>query len=353
MASSTKIEWADCTWNPIVGCSVVSPACTNCYAMRMAARLEAMGVEHYRGMTQPSKAGPVWTGKVAPAPDSILTAPLRWKKPRRIFVNSMGDLFHESVSYSRIDLVFAIIATAQQHTFLILTKRADRMRRYMTDRFDTECGSDNICEVCEDLGLPMDWPQDLPNCWLGVTAEDQQRANERIPDLLATPAAVRFISAEPLLGAINLSTIDLPGGEYEIAPLGWSHLGRGENTDQRLDLVICGGETGPNARPMHPDWARKLRDDCAAAGTPFFFKGWGEWETAIDRDLDDPDWRQDYTHVHADGGTHRWASHCWLNLDGGRGFHGERFHVMRRVGKKHSGRLLDGREWNGMPEVRG
>ena len=277
MAANTSIEWTDATWNPIVGCSVVSPGCTNCYAMKMAARIERCGTApHYAGTTHASKAGAVWTGRVSLAPAHILTHPLRWNRARKIFVNSMGDLFHESVPDEWIDRVFAVMALAPQHTFQVLTKRSKRQREYMTPARATAVGMealgltfeayarDHRSMVGDGVMLEGDichlkvWP--LPNVWLGVSVEDQARADERIPDLLATPAAVRFVSAEPLLGPVDLTW--LKPTINALSPI----------NHPSLDWVIAGGESGPAARPMHPDWVRALRDQCAAAGTAFFYK---------------------------------------------------------------------------------
>lgn len=399
MGDRSAIEWTDASWNPIVGCSVVSPGCTNCYAMKMAARIERMQPgSHYAGTFQPSKAGPVWTGKVALAPEHILTQPLRWRRPRRIFVNSMGDLFHESVPDEWIDRVFAVMALTPQHTFQVLTKRSARMRAYCSDPETPRRIYQIVCDMVlldqlrvvlmatgvDERFAPSGprvylgvWP--LPNVWKGVSTEDQRRADERVPDLLATPAAIRFVSAEPLLGPIRFDRIeqdvdtfeDCGGhpdphwppdthdwtwlnaltGHYEAEARAPDGRRRGDIDvglrwlGGKLDLVIAGGENGP--RPMHPDWARSLRDQCAAAGVPFFFKQWGSWEVAVDRERDDPDWRLGYGREFADSGDTK-----WLNLAGGCGFHGERFHVMRRVGKTRAGRLLDGVEHNAMPEVR-
>lgn len=276
MAGKSEIEWTDATWNPIVGCSIVSPGCTNCYAMRMAARLERMGIPHYVGLTQCSKAGAVWTGKVVPAPDKILWAPLGWKKPKRIFVNSMGDLFHEAIPDEWIDRVFAVMALCPQHTFQLLTKRAERMRKYMTNP-DLE---DRLTELWREGNPDREtWNILLPlrNCWLGVSAERQQEADERIPLLLKTPAAVRFISAEPLLGPVDLMM--LRSGDRVIDCLqgcfGRS-IGDGEFEGARLcpslDWVIAGGESGPSARPMAKVWAESLRDQCRLGDVPFFLK---------------------------------------------------------------------------------
>ncbi len=364
--TKSAIEWTDDVWNPVVGCSIVSPGCTNCYAMRMAARLDRMGVEHYRGLTQPSKAGPVWTGKVALAPESVLLAPMRWRAPRKVFVNSMGDLFHESVPDEWIDRIFAVMALAPRHTFQVLTKRSKRMRTWCADsrtafrvarrivdfRLATEraaveaVAADRwpVKPLGDDPDMPDNitlhrWP--LPNVWLGVSAEDQTRADERVPDLLATPAALRFVSAEPLLGAIDFFKI--MARWQDATPYSQrQHIGLGR---QLIDWVIVGGESGPRARPMHPDWARGIRDQCKRAGTAFFFKQWGAWAPFIDRDNDDLDWRRDYSVANTQDDFQI------LNLAGGTGFHGERVHLMKRAGKTANGRLLDGREWNDWPDI--
>jgi protein gp37 len=313
----TGISWTDKTWNPVVGCSVVSPACTNCYAMVMAARIERMsgGKTHYAGTTKTANGKPVWTGKLVMAPDHILTAPLRWKRPRRVFVNSMSDLFHDDMPEEWIDRVFAVMALSPQHTFQVLTKRPERMRAYMLERWQgtpertislgrgetlhVPAGGETgrrlrIEEACEPLleefGLvdtqndalwtedgrckAMQWNWPLPNVWLGVTAEDQTRADQRIPHLLETPAAVRFVSAEPLLTRLTFrwakweSWHDAAGKPRTI-----NHL----DGLRRLDWIIVGGESGPGARPMHPDWVREIRDQCAEAGVAFHFKQWGDW----------------------------------------------------------------------------
>lgn len=391
MGTHTGIEWTQATWNPIVGCSVVSPGCTNCYAMTMAARLEAMGtLKQYAGTTRRTKAGPVWTGKLALAPEATLLAPLRRRKPTTYFVNSMGDLFHEDIPDEWIDRVFAVMALAPQHTFQILTKRSARMRAYFAEtwqlpargaiRIDdtltvparparTEDRWEQINSAIDAItmdplfeqdrfwtpegsviGRPV-WPrQPLPNVWLGISAEDQRRADERIPDLLATPAAIRFVSAEPLLGPIDFRDITVPQqvGTWQLNALECD-CPDDEDTDlagATLDWIIVGGESGKGARPMHPDWARSIRDQCAAAGTAFFFKQWSAWAPLIDRERDDPDWRKDYSYRFADNDQTR-----WLNLAGGRGFHGERFHVMGRASKAKAGRLLDGVTHDGMPEA--
>ena len=288
----TKIEWvknADGsqgkTWNPIVGCSIVSPGCTNCYAMDIAAKRLDPRVPHYAGTTKRVNGHAVWTGKVALAPDRILTEPLRRRKPTTYFVNSMGDLFHESVPDEWIDKVFAVMALAPQHTFMVLTKRSARMHAYMTKNTQAGWMTGHACGRIGDAiermrvdnrpvgptphGEPGSrwWP--LPNVMLGVTAEDQQRADERIPDLLATPAAKRFVSVEPMLGQVDLASIK---NEWSALDDGCDDGVRAQPT---LDWVICGGESGHDARPMNPDWARLLRDQCGAGGVPFFMKQMG------------------------------------------------------------------------------
>lgn len=326
----TGIEWTEQTWNPIVGCSILSPGCTNCYAMKMAARIEAMGNQpRYAGTTKKVNGNAVWTGKLALAPDSAFLAPLRRRKPTTYFVNSMGDLFHEDCPDEWIDRVFAVMALSPQHTFQVLTKRAARMRQWFEgDRADrVGLAMLSIVDRIPHGHRRVPWP--LANVWLGVSTERQREADERIPLLLQTPAVVRFISAEPLLGEIHMR---------------WATWNIGIEPARFLDWVIVGGESGPDARPMHPDWARTLRVECEVAQVPFFFKQWGNWHPEIDRDCDDPDWRQPYT---------KFSEPCFqiLNLAGGRGFHGDRVHVMRNCSKKSAGRLLDGVEHNGMPEL--
>jgi protein gp37 len=367
MGDKTSIQWTDSTWNPIVGCSIISPACTNCYAMAMAARIERMNPElaHYCGVRHEVKGKPVWTGKVNLAPENKLLKPLRWKKPQRVFVNSMSDLFHESVPDEWIDRVFAIMALAPQHMFQVLTKRPKRMREYFSGDHWSDGG---VAQRVRDAAIAF-WDQEwiakkhgsgvtqwpLPHVWLGVTAEDQLRADERIPDLLATSAAVRFVSYEPALGPIDwkrwLPTrrpARRPNGEPFLAShffktrcehCGWVGSSElcgidsfGDDSDvfcpacaksicaddlPRLDWVICGGESGPNARPRNPAWARSLRDQCAAAGVAYFDKQHGEYVPVTDGMKTD--------HVFPTGD------------------------VVRRVGKSRADRLLDGREHSEFP----
>jgi protein gp37 len=223
--AESSIEWTDATWNPVAGCTVISPGCTNCYAMRMAARLDAMGVAKYKSLTRKSGSRAVWTGAIR-LDESALRAPLAWYKPRMIFVNSMSDLFHEKVPADFIESVWAIMARAQQHTFQVLTKRAERM-----------------AEIT--MSLPL-----LPNVWLGASVESADYF-WRLDALRRTHATVRFASFEPLLGSVRHA--DLTG-------IGWA---------------IVGGESGPRARPMNATWVQELREACRQAGTAFFFKQWG------------------------------------------------------------------------------
>jgi protein gp37 len=249
MAETSAIEWTDATWNPIVGCSLVSPACTNCYAMAMAARIERMKPDsHYAGTTKVANGKPVWTGELKRAPNAILRRPLAWKRPRKIFVNSMSDLFHERVPVDLIDDIFAVMALAPQHTFQILTKRPARMREYLTDP-ETPNHLESLLTIIDNPGATsLTWP--LPNVWLGVTAEDQKRADERRDDFksLAEFGWTTFVSYEPALGPVDW--------------MGWEFVRQ----------IIFGDESGPNSRPPHPQWARDTRDFCDDAGVAFFMK---------------------------------------------------------------------------------
>ncbi|HDZ74345.1 MAG TPA: phage Gp37/Gp68 family protein [Aurantimonas coralicida] len=263
MAENSKIEWTDATWNPVVGCSVVSPGCTNCYAMRMAGtRLKT--TKPYSGLTQDTKAGPVWTGAVRFL-EERLTQPLKWRKPRRVFVNSMGDLFHEDVPDDWIDKVFAVMAASPRHTFQVLTKRPERMREHVLrlsrtiNPLEAEARAFGHTFNFEGHSL-LRWP--IPNIWLGTSVEDQRRADERMPHLLNAPAAVRFLSCEPLLGPIDLREVSTAG----------VGAAAGNKMADCLHWVIAGGESGPRARGMDPAWPRSIRDQCREAGVPFFMK---------------------------------------------------------------------------------
>jgi protein gp37 len=353
MSGQSNIEWTDATWNPIVGCSIKSPGCINCYAQKMAHRLSHNpATPHYRGTTKMTKTGPVFSGLILEASEKTLLAPLRWKKPRRIFVNSMGDLFHESIPDEWIDKVFAVMALCPQHQFQVLTKRAERMRDYFA-RHDTQgrvlhsaCFDHKKDEALIAFAkwnirgyLDIPWP--LPNVWLGISAERQQEADERIPHLLQTPAAIRFVSCEPLLGPINLKRISVAGHGWQDVLEGWRDCTDYPGRENVLDWVIAGGESGPGARPMHPDWACSLQRQCAHADVPFFFKQWGAW-AAIEVDASDPHGTYETRLVDPDG--RHIASADVASCD-----FSSRSRYVYRLGKKRAGRLLDGIEHNGFP----
>ena len=227
MAENSPIEWTDATWNPVAGCSLASAGCTNCYAMRMAARLEAMGVEKYAGLTRKSGGRAKWTGKVR-CDEAALSIPMKWRRSRRVFVNSMSDLFHEDVPEEFILKVWSVMKATPRHDYQLLTKRPDRMRELLArPEFDV-----------------------LPNAWLGTSVESQDVAY-RIDDLRATPGAIRFISFEPLIGPID---------NVDLTDIAWA---------------IVGGESGPQARPMDEGWVLRIKQLCRAHGAAFFFKQWG------------------------------------------------------------------------------
>ena len=271
----TAIEWSDATWNPTVGCSRVSPGCENCYAERVAHR--GLRPEH-AGLTVMGARGPRWNGTVRCLPGR-LEQPLHWQKPRRVFVDSMSDLFHEDVPDDFIDRVFAVMALSMTlgHQFQILTKRAERMRRYVgaadvAERVACEMptfGRPSVRPERVPRHLQPRWP--LPNVWLGVSVEDQQRADDRIPLLLATPAAVRFVSAEPLLGPLELH----PAWLSSDAPC--AVCSEIECSHVPLHWIIVGGESGPGARPCEVGWLRSIVAQCTAAGVPCFVKQMGRW----------------------------------------------------------------------------
>lgn len=227
MAENSPIEWTDATWNPVAGCSVASAGCTNCYAMRMAARLEAMGVAKYEGLTRKSGGRAKWTGAVR-CDDAALDVPHRWRKSRKVFVNSMSDLFHADVPVEFIHKVWTVMAETPRHEYQLLTKRPDRMRQV----------------------LSQDGFKVLPNVWLGTSVEDSAVV-DRIEHLRATPAAIRFISFEPLIGPVY---------EANLEGIAWA---------------IVGGESGPAARPMNEDWVWAIERLCRHHDTAFFFKQWG------------------------------------------------------------------------------
>lgn len=227
--SETTIEWTDSTWNPVAGCSVISAGCTNCYAMQMARRLEAMGVEKYKGLTRKSGSRTIWNG-IVHEDYASLSIPLRWKKPRKVFVNSMSDLFHPSVSTEFIAKVWSVMEQTPRHSYQILTKRPDRIAKL-------------------SISGSLDR---LSNVWLGTSVEDES-AVHRINELRDVPAAIRFISFEPLIG---------PVGPIDLTGIRWA---------------IVGGESGPNARPIREEWIDEIHNICKDYETAFFFKQWGAW----------------------------------------------------------------------------
>jgi protein gp37 len=225
MGLASSIEWTEATWNPIAGCTVLSPGCTNCYAMRMAHRLALMGQDKYRATTRISGGRAKWTGKIV-LDERSLVLPRTWAKGRLVFVNSMSDLFHDAVPLDFIQRIFGVMEETPQHTYQILTKRAERLSK---------------------LSAKLRWPR---NVWMGVSVESQNYWS-RVEHLRHTGARVRFLSLEPLLGPISTLELD------------------------NIQWVIAGGESGPNARPMLPDWVRSIRDACIAQGVAFHFKQWG------------------------------------------------------------------------------
>ena len=339
--SKSKIEWTDRTWNPVRGCSRVSEGCRNCYAERIAARFSAGQKEDptncdpplceldpplsdktlgiFEGFAIRTPSGPRWTGKVELI-ESKLTEPLHWKKPQRVFVNSMSDLFHEALPDDAIGRVFAVMALCPHITFQILTKRPERMLKFFAvdaaERVERILNRDYGCTMWT-FKPKGDWP--LSNVWLGCSVEDQATADARIPLLLQTPAAIRFVSYEPALGPISFH--------------GWIPFTRAAKEDSRLDWIIAGGESGPGARPAHPDWFRRVRDQCQVSGVPFFFKQRGNWTwdntEAQNKIRLTVNGRNGQDLANADDGGDVWMSN---------------------VGKKKAGALLDGREWKQFPK---
>lgn len=293
MADKTGIEWTDATWNPVTGCGKVSQGCKNCYAERVFPRAY---------------------GKDRKFTDVVchydrLNIPLKWTKPRKIFVNSMSDLFHEDVSDDFIRAVWKAMADAKQHIFQVLTKRPERMEKLLNIFRETTW---------------REGEKILPNVWLGVSVEDQKTANERIPVLMDTPASVRFVSAEPLLGPIDLKLSSRVIHILEKVPYhpGFAHT----ETKPLLDQIIVGGESGPKARPMHPEWVLDIRDQCQEAETAFHFKQWGEWSPYY-------------------GGIPVKAESKMVYND-------TRCMKMWKIGKKEAGRILDGRTWDEYPSIK-
>lgn len=323
MADNTTIEWADATVNAINGCTRVSPGCGGpgphggCYAERLAAT-RLRNHPSRPGLAIMTSNGPRWTGKVH-LHETELLKPLRWQRARRIFWNAHGDIFHPAVLDEWIDRVFAVCALTRHHTHMILTKRSERMRRYVATLPNRD---DLVAQAALLTGASPSYADrvmhavrtPLANVWLGVSVEDQTRADEHREDFRNTPAAVKFVSYEPALGPVDWS--------------GWEFVNQ----------IIAGGESGPKARPPHPDWFRSTRDWCAPNDVAFFFKQWGEWRARGG---------------HVPIATRKFQSHiCYLDRDTGKCKpYPNRFsdETMIKLGRKAAGRLLDGVEHNAFP----
>ncbi len=301
----TKIEWTDKVWNPVTGCSKVSAGCKNCYAERQAKRF--WGDRKFTDVRFHQER---------------LEEPLHWKKPCRIFVCSMGDLFHTDVKTEWIDSIIEVMEACEWHTFIVLTKLPELM--------DEKLGG-----VTEDNPLRALGGGDyVLNLWLGVSVENQETADERIPVLLKIPAEKYIVCYEPALGPVDLARwLSIRDAGYGNAPR-WELMRSSDGEGKSLiDWVIAGGETGPHARPAHPDWFRAVRDQCQAAGVPFFFKQWGGWLP----------YNQARFGLNIPNAPYR----CCIAGDGKSAEVGD----WLKVGKRRAGRLLDGKEWNEMPEV--
>ena len=361
MSANSSIEWTDRTWNPLLGCEKVSAGCDRCYAVTTAT-IRA-GNPHlkvaaaFAGLTARNDDGAIdWTGRINLLPER-LAQPLGWRKSSKVFVNSQADLFHKDVPDDFIAQVFAVMAMAPIHTFQLLTKRHARMRsllcsaafhRLVATTVPMYGGRDP--DAAQDY-VTSTWP--LPNVWVGVSIEDQHWADIRIPALLDTPAAVRWLSCEPLLGPVKLPLLE------EVGECTCSGGGFGYGHEPHCGLepgpafgllhwVVVGGESGSGARPMHPDWARAIRNQCRAAGVPFLFKQWGEYGELPKSPADLG------VTVANDGTVYQPGDLSWP--DGPR--YGEairanhnqaHLHQMYRVGKKFAGRELDDRTHDEYP----
>lgn len=347
MSDRSRIEWTDATWNIVLGCDRVSAGCSGCYAISNARIRESHPdpkiAVPYAGLVERRDGRMDWTGQVNLVPDR-LHLPLSWKKPRKIFVTAQSDLFHPAVPDEFLVQVFAVMAVAQRHVFQVLTKRPGRMRALLGRPEFTEQVGRAATELDRSWTAAAGWP--LPNVWLGVSAEDNRWASIRVPGLLQTPAAVRFVSAEPLLSAITLCCCD---GTATLL----SQHGCPLHGSVRLDWVIVGGESGPNARPMHPDWARQLRDQCHAAGVAFLFKQWGEWGPSTGEPGDrwvPPEPDGDPLLAQPADPAKRLAQEVMNRLSGVPLLVPVADAPMRRVGKRQAGRRLDGRSWDEYPK---
>jgi protein gp37 len=309
MADGSAIEWTEATWNPTTGCDRVSSGCDNCYALTLAKRLKAMGAAKYQTDGDPRTSGPGFGVAIHPG---ALKLPYGWRQPRLVFVNSMRDLFHPGVPDEFIAEVFAVMFLASGHTFQLLTKRPGRMASLLASaKFLRLVGQAAAARAGSGTSAAVALP--LPNVWLGTSIETQEWARVRMPALARTPAAVRFVSCEPLLGAVDLTQ--------------WL-------VDGSIDWVIVGGESGPGARPMHPKWVRELRDQCSDLETAFFFKQWGAHAPE--------------EHGHSRGAlavVDESGAAVVATRAGGDAVR------MRRVGKGKAGNVLDGKVWIEFPRV--
>lgn len=299
----SKIEWTERSWNPIVGCSKVSEGCKNCYAIRMAWRHSSnpITIAKYSGTVEKTCGGKInWTGSINVLSD-VMLRPLQVKKPTIWFVNSMSDLFHENLDDETLLRIFRVMKACPHHIFQVVTKRAARAADFLQKYFQDP----------------------LPNVWIGFSIENHNTMLERVSYLHSFNAAKKFVSCEPLLGPVSFKSQCL--SKYLQRTL----------LSQHIDWVIVGGESGPDARPMHPEWARSLRDECTAAGVAFFFKQWGEWA---------PDWAGGNTLIDRIGATIP-GNHNYMEV-----WKYKTHEPINRIGKKAAGRLLDGREWNEMPK---
>lgn len=304
MGDNSGIEWTDASWNPTTGCSSVSEGCRNCYARTQARRMQLFGIPAYQNTAYDRMLKIETPGFGLAMHVERLDQPLRWTRPRRIFVDSMSDLFHPEVTDEFIANVFAVMALARQHQFQVLTKRPERMERLLRSLTFNAAVTAAIEVWFKHMKrgslTGVAWP--LLNVWIGTSVEDQKSADLRIPRLLRTPAAIRFLSCEPLLGSVDLTdalrlwpgycqscsaALDPPDA-LACAVCGSTDGDEGpyeQRFDRGIHWVIAGGESGKEARPMHPDWPRRLRDQCEAAGVPFFYKqagNWLKWEDAIE-----------------------------------------------------------------------
>lgn len=352
MGARSKIEWTTSTWGPVSGCTPISAGCDHCYAARHANRFAGTKV---------------WPNgfDVTLWPDR-LDQPLRWRAPRKVFVCSTGDLFHAEVPDDYIARVWAVMASSGAHTFQVLTKRHARMRALLNNPAFWDDVNSHWLDLAGTGPGRKQYPPDLsrrflPNVWLGVSVESQYWADRRIPALLDTPAAIRYLSLEPLLEFVKLSRALRKWTPPEDHPA-WD--GKRLNVREVLHWVIVGGESGPGARPMHPDWARSVRDECLTGEIAFFFKQFGEYlpvpivddvEFAFGRAYDSPGGgrRSPAVRVPAPGSSTLRGAQMRLLSPGERTTNTvllDRDTIAVRVGKQRAGRVLDGRTWDQYPD---